>query len=676
MTPLTIYLTDLTYTTLSIAAEAFPLNVGYVASYCKKKFGNAVDITLFKYIDDLEKALIRRPPDLLGMSNYPWNHNLGLTFFRMVEALSPKTIRVMGGPNLPLTKTDQHHFMIERPLIDYYCLFEGEEPFANLIEKLLADGLDRKRLASKPLVEGMLFRSVSDGILVGDPLPRRINLDDIPSPYLTGLLDKFFDDKLSPLLETNRGCPFSCTFCHEGNPFLSKVHYFGLERALAEIDYIADHVTPNVVNLMFADPNFGMMARDQEICAHISTIQKRNNWPKWIFASTGKNKPERIKNTMTQLAPNSMRVWLSVQSMDEVVLEQVKRSNIKIDKMVELGNALQTAGLPTMSELILGLPGDSFDRHIGSISKLIEANVTSITTYTLMLLNGTDLNSDQSRLTYQLKTGFRVLPRDFGQLKNGDIAAEIEEVVIGTSTLPFEDYLRLRLLHLVVNVIYNNHPFAPLFRFFRQHSINLFQFLFNLVERMDQAPDPVREIADSFVTLTRNELWDSKEVLLDFIQQPENYEKYKNGELGTNLIQSHQARSQMVMEAWCQFVFDQLRTLSPPPSVGAWTDQLADLECVCRCRVSHLWNQGWETLIPETQINTDIPAWMAASDNQPLDDFRLANPMVLQFPFSDSQKEERAKYLKRFGDSPTGIGRIVIKLGNLWRGMEKVSVES
>jgi len=55
--PLKIYLGDLTYTTVTLATEAFPLNVGYIASYCKKLFGDNVEITLFKYIDEIDKAV-------------------------------------------------------------------------------------------------------------------------------------------------------------------------------------------------------------------------------------------------------------------------------------------------------------------------------------------------------------------------------------------------------------------------------------------------------------------------------------------------------------------------------------------------------------------------------------------------------------------------------------------
>ena len=83
--PLKIYLGDLTYNTVTLATEAFPLNVGYIASYCKKLFGSNVNITLFKYIDEIEKAVIDNPPDILGLSNYCWSHNVSYEIFKLCK---------------------------------------------------------------------------------------------------------------------------------------------------------------------------------------------------------------------------------------------------------------------------------------------------------------------------------------------------------------------------------------------------------------------------------------------------------------------------------------------------------------------------------------------------------------------------------------------------------------
>ena len=69
--PLTVYLGDLTYTTLSLATDAFPLNIGFIAAYAAKSFGKEIDLRLFKYVDDLEQAILEKPPDILGLEQLP-----------------------------------------------------------------------------------------------------------------------------------------------------------------------------------------------------------------------------------------------------------------------------------------------------------------------------------------------------------------------------------------------------------------------------------------------------------------------------------------------------------------------------------------------------------------------------------------------------------------------------
>ena len=166
------------------------------------------------------------------------------------------------------------------------------------------------------------------------------------------------------------------------------MNQFSLERVKDELHYIAAAVekAPSLIsNLMFADPNFAMYERDYEIVEHIEKIQKRQNWPRSIFASTGKNKKERIAKALRKLN-GSMSMWMSVQSMDRVVLKEIQRSNIKTSEMMGLASVYQEMGLPTLSELILGLPGDSYERHVNSLSQVVESGIDVIDTYTCMLL--------------------------------------------------------------------------------------------------------------------------------------------------------------------------------------------------------------------------------------------------------------------------------------------------
>ena len=89
--------------------------------------------------------------------------------------------------------------------------------------------------------EGAAFSQGTKELEHADLLPKTSALDQIPSPYLMGSMDKFFDnEELAPMIETVRGCPYACTFCCWGDPSVNKLRQFSVDRVKAEIDYIAE----------------------------------------------------------------------------------------------------------------------------------------------------------------------------------------------------------------------------------------------------------------------------------------------------------------------------------------------------------------------------------------------------------------------------------------------------
>jgi hypothetical protein len=436
----------------------------------------------------------------------------------------------------------------------------------------------------------------------------------------------------------------------------------------AELDYIAAAVrkAPNLIsNLMFADPNFAMYERDYEIVEHIESLQQRQNWPRSIFASTGKNKKERIAKALRKLN-GSMSMWMSVQSMDPVVLREIHRDNISTSQMMGLASVYQELGLPTLSELILGLPGDSYQRHVSSLSAVVDAGIDVIDTYTCMLLNGTELNSAFSRATYKIGSHFRILPRDFAKLQNGRIAVEIEEVVTSTNTMSFHDYVEARKLHLMVAVVYNGGGFSALLRLLRQRQIPVVELLQKLISDIESAPSAIREIFDSFVRLTKEELWDSEEDLRTYIYTDDNYDKLLKGKIGINLIQTHVARSLAVMDDWTRYVFQTVNVM-----LGHVEDPavLADVLAFCQARTHNLWGENRNVDNPCVLMRHDVAAWMRSPLSAPLIEYKFSDPATQEFGFSEEKKEEMAALIQRYGTTPTGIGRIIIQMGRgrIWR---------
>src|SRR5882757_937147 len=218
----TVYLADLTHKGLVLSSNVFPLSIGLVAGYLLKQRPGSADVELFKYPEDFSRALEAHPPDVVGFANYSWNFQLEYQFTKIIKELWPKTVVVFGGPNYGLEPEEIESFWRDYPDIDFYIAREGEEAFVVLMDALAEVGFDGAALKkSRRHLPNCHY--VADGELVVGPDLPRLGLDDLPSPYLMGLMDKFFDGNLSPMIHTTRGCPFKCAFCTEGAAYYNVV---------------------------------------------------------------------------------------------------------------------------------------------------------------------------------------------------------------------------------------------------------------------------------------------------------------------------------------------------------------------------------------------------------------------------------------------------------------------
>ena len=95
-----IYLCDMVHNYLGAGTYMFPLNVGYIAAYALKHYGEAIHIKIFKYPHQLLNALKQNIPDIVGFSHYTWNADLNTKLTSVVKSVSENTITVFGGPNI------------------------------------------------------------------------------------------------------------------------------------------------------------------------------------------------------------------------------------------------------------------------------------------------------------------------------------------------------------------------------------------------------------------------------------------------------------------------------------------------------------------------------------------------------------------------------------------------
>ena len=663
--PIRIFLGDLTYNTIGMSTESFPLNVGYIAAYCKKRFGSKVDITLFKYIDDLEASIYENPPDILALSNYVWCHSIGLEMFDLVRSQNPNVITVWGGPNFPQDLESQQIFMRNCSNVDFYVPIEGEVGFSNIIEEILnvLEPNYKKEILFKKPIDGCMSRKPDGSLQFSIPQIRTKELDEIPSPYITGLMDKFFDGKLTPMIQTNRGCPFTCTFCVDGADTVNRVNQFGLDRVSSELNYIGEHVTNNIHSLHISDLNFGMYPRDLEICDGIVSIQKKYDYPRSVLSTTGKNKKERIIQAIEKLN-GTMSLMMSVQSMDEQILQNIRRSNISVDQMLALEPAIKKVGLVTESEVILGLPGETYQTQINTLRKLLAAKLDSIQVYTCMLINGSELNTPEQRKKWNFKTKFRILPRDFTTLRNGKNVIETEEVIVGSNTLTFEEYIELRLLSFSIFVTNIGIIYDSLLKFLRQNDIEIFDLFFQMVKQIDSAPPIVQKTFESFKNDTVNELWDSPEDIQTHYQEQAEYEKLLSGEAARNVMQYHNALVRYsCMDEWTQFAGNIAFGLLKKKKTISYEieHQLKNIINFCTGSGHNTLGDDRQQTNPEFLFDYDIENWIKDTNNKTLNDFKLDKKRSISFQFTEDESKIIQDELDR-KNTPSGRSQALKRL--------------
>jgi radical SAM superfamily enzyme YgiQ (UPF0313 family) len=375
--------------------------------------------------------------DIVLFSTYVWNVRISCAIAKQLKALKPGVKIIFGGPQVPDYAED---FLKQNDFIDVVVHGEGEQVVASLL-----DNLDSKEWRTTPGISFLHY-----GQFVSHPKPPRIkDMEEIPSPYLTGkfreVMEANPDQKWIALWETNRGCPFSCTYCDWGSTTQSRVYQFGLERLYREVEWFAEQ---RIDFVFCCDANYGILPRDLEITNYVAEIKTRTNFPKALSVQNTKNATERAYAVQKKLSDAGLNkgVTLAIQSMDKQTLKNIKRENISLGSYQELQRRFTRDRVETYSDYILGLPGETYDATVDGIATLIEnGQHNRIQFNNLSILP----NAEMGKPEYQAKFGMVAVEADIinihGSLSDADNdIPERQQLVIATSAMPREDWVRTR----------------------------------------------------------------------------------------------------------------------------------------------------------------------------------------------------------------------------------------
>lgn len=377
--------------------------------------------------------------EVVGFSTYVWNIRISLEIARRLKAASPETLIVFGGPQVP---DRSERFLREHPWVDLAVHGEGEPIFLSILENY--PSRTWHNVSSVSYLD-------AEGKFVGNTRAERLrDITQIPSPYLedvfTPLMAANPEERWLILWETNRGCPFQCTFCDWGSATAAKVSQFDMDRLLKEVDWFA---AQKIEFIFCCDANYGMLARDYDITRYVVDTKSRLGFPKALSVQNTKNGTERAYKVQKLLADAGLNkgVAISLQSVDAATLVAIKRQNISTNSFQELQRRFTRDRVETYSDLILGMPGETYDSFAEGVSRVIDnGQHNRIQFNNLSILPNAEMGDPEYQKKYGMVTVETKIINIHGSLKETleEEIPEMQQLVVATSSMPQEEWARTR----------------------------------------------------------------------------------------------------------------------------------------------------------------------------------------------------------------------------------------
>ncbi|WP_238179968.1 B12-binding domain-containing radical SAM protein [Methylobacterium oxalidis] len=285
------------------------------------------------------REVVAFDPDIVGVSAYLWS----LPFFCRVVARikqdDPRRLVVFGGPSARPVMFSKPPFSASRDDIDLLVINEGEETFREVVSLNARDAAALGALRGVAVKDGPGWRET--------PARPLADLDSLPSPYA---LDLVQHGGLG-VLQTYRGCPFTCSFCEWGT-MESPKRVRAVDHLDRELQAIARH---DVYAALLVDAGLNL---NRNAFLNLSRAARESGF----FETHGlicEVYPAAVRQEHLDFlaSVSNAYVGIGLQSFDNAVLAQVDRSYDERRFDETFGKLDAVASLAV--EIILGLPGDN-----------------------------------------------------------------------------------------------------------------------------------------------------------------------------------------------------------------------------------------------------------------------------------------------------------------------------
>ncbi len=261
--------------------------------------------------------------------------------------------------------TGEHLSLVRDPAVDFVIRNEPEET-----ARELAGALSKGKPLSK--VAGITYKASGGKVRANAPRPFIADITSLPWPDREEVDNSRyklpFSGRRFTLINTSRGCPYSCTYC------TASVYYgkrFRARDAKSIADEMADAKARYGISdfLFWADEFTFDRKAVVSLCEEL--IDRKMN-AKWFANSRVDSADEGLLKLMRKAG--CWMVSFGIESASQEILDNVKKG-AKVGRAVEAVRAAKRAGLKTIGHFILGLPGETRETALRTIRFARELDV-------------------------------------------------------------------------------------------------------------------------------------------------------------------------------------------------------------------------------------------------------------------------------------------------------------
>lgn len=353
------------------SAQAVPLAAVFLKAYLEgtSNYKQTLEVTTSEFFcgtptEQILSSILACQPEIVGLPVYLWNRIECCEVVRKLREEQPNLLIIAGGPE---ATADPSSLMAEAPF-DLLVIGEGEVTAAEFVKRV-EEGVPLKGLPGTA--------QLLNGELQIIPRQQIEELAILPSPYLSGLLDKHIENGM--VWQLSRGCMFACEFCYDGMGD-RKVRRYPMERLEAELDYLVAHGASQIFAL---DSTFNTDRK------RAKTLLKliREKAPDVHFHFEVRH--ELLDKEQAELfAQLTCSLQIGLQSADPAVAGGVGRK-FNRDDFVQKVMLLNDSGATFGFDLIYGLPDDTLSKFMEGLNFALSLYPNHLDIFPLSVLPGT-----------------------------------------------------------------------------------------------------------------------------------------------------------------------------------------------------------------------------------------------------------------------------------------------